>query len=212
MLRLSFYTGGIAETNGWLLETSIGAVVFDAPEGITDWLGEQQIKPIALVLTHQHFDHVLDAQRIKDEHGCPIYAFAPYSKDLTLESLLPAAASMGFGVMPYVVDHLLEGQASMSLAGIEWQIFHIPGHSPDSLCFHSAEHEVVFAGDVLFAGSVGRTDFPGGSGERLLAGIARRLLTLPDQVRVFPGHGPETTIGTERAENPYLQGLSRRPV
>lgn len=212
MLRLSFYTGGIAETNGWVLETPAGALVFDAPEGMSEWLREKQIKPAALVLTHQHFDHVLDARPIKDEHGCPIYAFAPYSKDLTLENLLPSAASMGFGVKPYVVDHLLEGQESVSLAGIDWQIFHIPGHSPDSLCFYSAEHEVVFAGDVLFAGSVGRTDFPGGSGERLLAGIVRKLLPLPDQVRVFPGHGPETTIGIERAENPYLQGLSRRPV
>lgn len=207
MIRLSFYTGGIAETNGWVLETEAGTLVIDGPEGMSEWLEQKQIKPVALLLTHQHFDHVLDAARIKREHGCPIYAFADYSKDLTLETLLPAAASMGFAVEPYQVDEVLEGQKSVEIAGIPWRLFHVPGHSPDSLCYYSEADGLLFGGDVLFAGSVGRTDFPGGSGELLIAGIARKLFTLPDQVRVFPGHGPETTIGIEKEENPYLQGL-----
>ncbi len=205
MLKLSFFTGGIAETNGWVLETPAGALLVDAPEGFAAWLERRALQPLALLLTHQHFDHVMDAALIQSQYDCPIYAFAPHSTDLTLETLMRAATGMGWAVPAYVVNHPLEGQTALRLGGIEWQLFHVPGHSPDSLCFYSAEHDMLFGGDVLFAGSIGRCDFPGGSMPQLLQGIADKLLGLPDATRVFPGHGPETTIGEERLGNPYLQ-------
>jgi glyoxylase-like metal-dependent hydrolase (beta-lactamase superfamily II) len=207
MFRLSYFTGGIAQTNGWLLEGDGGAVAFDAPEGFTDWLAARKVAVSALLLTHQHFDHVQDAARLKRKHGCPIYAFAGHSRALTLEDLFGAVTGMGLSVEPYQVDEILEGRGSLTVAGMDWELLHVPGHSPDSLCFYSAAEALLFGGDVLFADGIGRTDFPGGGTELLLTGIAAKLLPLPDAVRVFPGHGPETTIGIERAENPYLQDL-----
>jgi len=158
-------------------------------------------------LTHQHFDHVMDAAKIQREHECPVLAFADYSRKLTLEALFGAVTGTGLSVEPYQVDKTLESDATVQLVGTEWQLLHVPGHSPDSLCLYSAHQALLFGGDALFAGSVGRTDFPGGSQRQLLAGIASKLLVLPDEVRVFPGHGPETSIGDERQGNPYLQDI-----
>jgi glyoxylase-like metal-dependent hydrolase (beta-lactamase superfamily II) len=89
---------------------------------------------------------------------------------------------------------------------LTWKLAHVPGHSPDSVTFYSEPEKLLLAGDVLFAGSIGRTDFPGGSLDTLLQGIKKHVLTLPDETRVLPGHGPETTVGEEREGNPYLQG------
>ena len=201
MFEISTYTGGIAETNGWVVKTEAGTILIDAPEGISAWLAAQGIKLEALLLTHQHFDHVMDAGLIQKEQGCPVYAFSAYSKGLTLETLMGS----DFAVNPYSVDHVLDGKGSLSLAGWDFRLLHVPGHSLDSVCFHSAEHGLLFGGDVLFAGSIGRTDLPGGSTKQLLTGIATKLLVLDDSTRVFPGHGPETTIGDERGSNPYLE-------
>ena len=204
MLKLCFFTGGIAQTNGWLLETPEGALAFDAPEGMASWLRSRGVKLTGLLLTHQHFDHVQDAAAVKAEHGCPLYAFAPHSRLLTLEELFGVATGMSVSVPPYVVDHLLEGLSTLSLAGLNFDLKHVPGHSPDSVCFHTAEHGIVVGGDVLFADSIGRCDFPGGSQRQLVQGIAEKLMILPDATRVLPGHGPETTVGAEREDNPYL--------
>lgn len=206
MFRLSFFTGGIAQTNGWLLETDSAAVVFDAPEGMADWLASRDpVRASALVLTHQHFDHVLDAARIRAAYGCPVFAFAPFSRDLTLERLWGAVTGSSLAVEAFEVDEVLEGRDAVTIGGLDWQVLHIPGHSPDSICLHQAALRIVFGGDVLFLDGIGRTDFPGGSTEMLLSGIEARLLNLPDDTRVFPGHGDATTIGRERLENPFLQ-------
>ena len=204
MFRLSSFTGGIAQTNGWLLQTETSSVVFDAPEGMTEWLADNGAKVDALVLTHQHFDHVLDAARIKAAHGCPIFSFAAFSRDFTLERLFGAVTGSSFSVEAFEVNEVLEGRETVEIVGLTWNLLHIPGHSPDSLCFHQPELRVVFGGDVLFLDGIGRTDFPGGSTQQLLTGIETKLLPLPDETRVFPGHGDPTTIGRERMENPFL--------
>jgi glyoxylase-like metal-dependent hydrolase (beta-lactamase superfamily II) len=205
MFDISTYTGGVAETNGWLLQTDAGTIAFDAPEGMAAWLDRRGIKLDALVLTHQHFDHVWDVAKIKASQGCPVIAFAPYSKTLTLELLYATAAAAGFSIEPYAIDQVIEGRESIALAGLDFKVLHVPGHSPDSICFHASEQGVLFAGDVLFAGSIGRTDLPGGSTRQLLTGIASKIMVLDDSTRVFPGHGPDTTIGDERGGNPYLE-------
>lgn len=205
MFKVSSYTGGIAETNGWVLETDAGTLAVDAPEGFADWLEEEGVKVDALLLTHQHFDHVMNAAEIKARQGCPVAAFARYSKNLTLELLFGAVTGTSVSVKPFDVDHVLEGRGELAIAGVDFKLLHVPGHSPDSVCFHAPGLELLFGGDVLFAGSIGRTDFPGGSMEQLLRGIEEKVLVLDDSTRVFPGHGPETTIGDERNGNPYLQ-------
>jgi glyoxylase-like metal-dependent hydrolase (beta-lactamase superfamily II) len=103
---------------------------------------------------------------------------------------------------------LLRGLDSIEVCGERLEIRHVPGHAADSVALYHAGDGLLFAGDILMAGSVGRTDFPGGSEKLLLDGIAQKLLGLPDETRVFPGHGPETTIGEERRYNPFLAGLT----
>lgn len=205
MLEPSTHTGGIAATNAHLLILPGGCVLIDAPEGAAAWLRRQGAWVDALLLTHQHFDHVQDAAAIKAEHGCRVYAFAPFSTDLTLEKLFGMVTGSSMRVPEFEVDELLEGRETLEAVGETWNLYHVPGHSPDSLCFHLKRENLLFGGDVLFLDGIGRTDFPGGSTRQLLSGIESKLLTLPDATRVYPGHGDDTTIGRERLENPFLQ-------
>ena len=204
MSQIARHTGGIAATNAYLISLPFGNVLVDAPEGVAEWLAEHGASVAALWLTHQHFDHVMDVAAVKAAHGCPIYSWAPYSAELTLERLFGAVAGLSMSVPPFVVDHVLGGEPRLELAGVDCQLFHIPGHSPDSVCYFLPEHGLLFGGDVLFQGSIGRTDFPGGSFAQLTQGIRARLWLLGGATRVLPGHGPETTIGEERASNPFV--------
>lgn len=206
MLQISCYTGGMAQTNGYLVESAMGNFIVDAPDGMADWLNRKGKKVSAILLTHQHFDHVQDAAAIKKDHQARIYAHSPFSRDLTLEFLMGFVSGTRFEVEAFEVDELLAGKQEMEVAGLKWQLAHIPGHSVDSITFYQVMEKLVFGGDVLFQGSIGRTDFPNGSLDQLLQGIERDLLTLPDETRVLPGHGPGTTIGEERLENEYLAG------
>ena len=207
MLNVFYYTGGIAQTNGWVWETEGGPLLVDAPEGIVDWLDARGVRPVALLLTHQHFDHVMEAAAVKERFGCPIYAWCAYARKLTLEDFFGMATGISLSVPEFEVDHVLEGLDAVDVAGLLFDLKHVPGHSADSLCFHAAAEKLLFDGDTLLADSVGRTDFPGGSSRLLLSGIADKLLVLSESTRVLPGHGPETTIGEERLNNGGLQRL-----
>ncbi|MCB1276730.1 MBL fold metallo-hydrolase [Prosthecobacter sp.] len=204
MPEILAYTGGIAATNGYLLSLPGGTVLVDAPDGVAAWLKKQNLKVDALFLTHQHFDHVLDAAAVKADHGCRVFAFVAFSHDLTLERLYGAVTGSPFSVPDFEVDEILEGKDTLEAVGETWKLYHVPGHSPDSLCFHLEAQNLLFDGDVLFLDGVGRTDFPGGSTQQLLTGIEEKLFLLPDMTRVFPGHGDDTKIGRERMENPFL--------
>ncbi|QTN33734.1 MBL fold metallo-hydrolase [Akkermansiaceae bacterium] len=200
-MKISSYTGGMAQTNGYLVETPDGNFLVDAPEGISGWLDEKGVRIDALYLTHQHYDHVEDVALVRAK-GAKVHAWAHYSKDLTLELLgapwIPA-------VEPYQVDGLIPEGVGRYFGADDVRAAHVPGHSPDSVILYLPGAGVVFAGDALFAGSVGRCDLPGGSFELLLSGIRRELLTLPDETKVLPGHGGATTIGREKAGNGFLK-------
>jgi hydroxyacylglutathione hydrolase len=202
-MKITSYTGGFVQTNGYLIETPEGNFLIDAPEGIAAWITERGVRVDGVLLTHQHYDHVTDAAALQ-QLGAKLHAFAGYSKDLTLES---AAREWGMpiSVIPYEIDCLFEMTQPLDLGGNRIMLAHIPGHSTDSVTFYMIDHEVVFSGDTLFASSIGRTDLPGGSTEQLLSGIAKHLLTLPPETRVLPGHGSSTNIGREIGENPYLE-------
>jgi hydroxyacylglutathione hydrolase len=202
-MKISLYTGGFVQTNGYLVETPDGNLLIDAPEGIADWITGRGVRVDDVLLTHQHYDHVMDAAALH-KSGARLHAFADYSKDLTLESTA-RGWGMPISVPPYQIDRIFTMDEPLRIAGLEISLAHIPGHALDSVTFHLADHGVVFSGDTLFAGSIGRTDLPGGSTTRLLDGIARHLMTLPPETKIFPGHGPATTIGREIEENPYLE-------
>jgi len=201
-MKRSCFTGGMAQTNGYLLETADGNLLIDAPEGIAEWLAGKAIRVDHLLLTHQHYDHVLDAAAVRNA-GARVHAFAAYSPDLTLEAAV-RAWGLPITVPPFEVDEMFNLSAPLQLAGLSFDLAHVPGHSTDSVTFHLSARQLLFSGDTLFAGSIGRCDLPGGSMETLVAGISRHLLALPDETRVLPGHGGETTIGREKSGNPYL--------
>ena len=124
--------------------------------------------------------------------------------NLTLERLFGAVTGTSMVVTPFEVDELLEGKAATEACGVTWRLFHVPGHSPDSVCFLWDDQKLLFGGDVLFRDSIGRTDFPGGSMRQLVEGIQTKLLTLPDDTVLCPGHGPLTTVGEEKRHNPFF--------
>ena len=202
-MKISTYTGGFVQTNGYLVETPDGNLLIDAPEGIADWITGRGVRVDDVLLTHQHYDHVTDSAALQ-ALGARLHALEEYSTDLTLESMA-RAWGMPISVTPYQIDVRIALPGPLHLAGLEISLAHIPGHALDSVTFHLADHGVVFSGDTLFAGSIGRTDLPGGSTTQLLDGIARHLMTLPPETRVLPGHGPATTIAEEARGNPYLE-------
>jgi hydroxyacylglutathione hydrolase len=202
-MKISCFTGGMVQTNGYLIQTPDGRILIDAPEGVADWLDRQGLRVDDVLLTHQHYDHVTDAAKLRIG-GARLHALQDYSTDLTLES---AARAWGLpiSVIPYEIDRHFDLSQPMNLAGLEISLAHVPGHSLDSVTFHLAEQGVIFSGDTLFAGSIGRTDLPGGSMETLRTGISRHLMSLKPDTQVYPGHGPSTTILAESTTNPYLR-------
>lgn len=199
-MKISTYTGGMVQTNGYLVESAEGNFLVDAPSGIAAWIEDKGVRVDALYLTHQHYDHVEDVAALQ-EAGVKVLAWAEYSKDLTLESF---GTSWGLPeVNPFTIDGLI-ATGTQELFGTRVQVGHVPGHSLDSISFYLEDAGVAFVGDALFAGSVGRYDLPGGSLELLLGGIRRELLILPDETKVLSGHGPATTIGREKLTNRCL--------
>lgn len=200
-MKISTYTGGMVQTNAYLVESVNGNYLVDAPDGVSQWLDRKGVRVDALYLTHQHYDHVEDVAELQGR-GVKVFAWAKYSKDLTLETY---GASWGMpSVAAYQVDQLVS-EGNGEYFHLPTYVNHVPGHSSDSITFYLRDAGVVFVGDALFAGSIGRCDLPGGNFDLLISGIREKLLILPDETRVLSGHGPETTIGREKISNGYLQ-------
>ena len=168
---------------------------------------ETGTKPVAIWLTHAHLDHVLGVPRVAADTGAPVWL---HPADRPLYDAVPDQAAW-FGLAPPeplpAPDQELSHGARLKVGDVSFEVRHAPGHSPGSVCLVGPG--VALSGDVLFAGSIGRTDLPGGDFETLIASIERELLSLPDDTIVYSGHGPETTIGRERDTNPFLTGVYR---
>ncbi len=163
--------------------------------------------PVAIWLTHAHLDHVLGVGRVAAETGASVWL---HPADRPLYDAVPEqAAWFGLappGPLPVPDQEMVPGQ-QLRVGNLRFDVRHAPGHSPGSVCLLGPG--VALTGDVLFAGSIGRADLPGGDFQTLIASIERELLPLPDDTIVYSGHGPETTIGRERTSNPFLTGLYR---
>ena len=157
-----------------------------------------------IIITHAHIDHIAGAAKLKALTGAPVL-YNP--NDLPLVKMMDMQAGWLGIPTPEVQppDDALEDGRMISITGLSGQILHTPGHTEGSVCLHIPEQNLLIAGDTLFAGSVGRTDLPGGDGRTLIRSIHSKLLTLPAETVVVPGHGPNTTIGEEKESNPFLQ-------
>ena len=186
---------------------------------LDELLREHRLQPVAVLLTHGHIDHTYSVTPVCGARGIPAYLH-PGDDHMLADPMsgISAQAAAVFGgrlewTEPDDVKPLADGEL-LSLAGLEVTVDHAPGHTPGSVAFrlpHDEVSEVMLSGDLLFAGSIGRTDLPGGDTPTMLRSLAAKVLPLRDDVVVLPGHGPQTTIGRERATNPFLQDLSTSP-
>jgi hydroxyacylglutathione hydrolase len=158
-----------------------------------------------ILITHAHVDHVRAVVPLVDEYSCPVLMHTEAEE--MLKRLPQEALMMGmrFGKVP-TVDRYIGDEELLEVGNLRLRSLYTPGHAPGHLAFYIEEGNLVFSGDALFAGSIGRTDLLGGSMDVLMRSISEKLLTLPDETRVLSGHGPETTIGQERMYNPFLRG------
>ncbi|HBZ84144.1 MAG TPA: Zn-dependent hydrolase [Verrucomicrobia subdivision 6 bacterium] len=198
------YTGGLASTNAYLLDLHGHLLAIDAPEGFLDFLKKKKMKPHSLLLTHGHWDHIWDAADLVDWAGCPV-SYHPDTAPLCLQPDSMLAFGLPQRLRPIQATHLLTDSTPPPASWPDSQLLHVPGHCPGSLCLYLPQSNQLFGGDVLFADGVGRWDLPGGSRELLITGIQKKILPLPPQTIVYPGHGPTTTIGREKSSNPFLQ-------
>ena len=205
----------LAETNCWVVAPEAGGpgVVIDAPPdpaGVIELLAEHEVTPVALLLTHGHIDHTGGAGAVVAASGIDAYVH-PDDDYLTLDPR--SQLRMLFGMVPAgdfsppIRRLSLHDGQGLSLAGIDLEVLHTPGHTPGHCCFLIRQQGVLFSGDHLFAGSIGRTDLPGGNYDTLMESMRSKVLPLDDQVLVYPGHGPTTTLARERRTNPFLQEL-----
>ena len=188
----------------------------DAERGIEEIVERYRLQPAAVLLTHGHVDHIWSVAPVCGAAGIPAFIH-PADRELLTDpgrglSLRPGQRLFGDITFtePDDVRELTDGM-TLQLAGIDVVVDHAPGHTPGSVTFRlppAADSGTIFTGDLLFAGSIGRTDLPGGDYETILASLARVCLPLPDETAVLSGHGPQTTIGVERAHNPFLTGLT----
>lgn len=200
---------GALQTNCYVLFHGEVCLIIDPGgegEKLIDWLKNNNKKPLAILLTHTHFDHIGAVDLLREHYQIPVYVHR--KEEDWLENPLMNGSALFFPDRPLTVkkaDKIIEQEGKLSIGPFQIKVFETPGHSPGSISFYLEEKDVLFAGDTLFYGSIGRTDLPGGSMEQLLQAIKTKIFTLPEKTTVLPGHGPETTVIREKQYNPFFQ-------
>ncbi|HBA62936.1 MAG TPA: MBL fold metallo-hydrolase [Lachnospiraceae bacterium] len=206
-MKIESFAAGILGTNCYFIqnEKTKETVIVD-PGGYSkrmrNYLVSEQLKPVAILLTHGHFDHMMGVPEILKEYPVPVYVYdAEYNILEDPEVNLSSTYTKGMTLSG--ANPVREGE-KLSFAGFTFQVIYTPGHTADSCCYYVEEEGILFSGDTLFHASVGRSDLPTGSQSTLIRSIKEKLLLLPDEVKVLPGHMSATTIGDERRLNPFL--------
>lgn len=209
-VRCRGFALGPFETNCYVVhvEGSPACWIVDAsfePGELIGFVRAQGLKPEAVVLTHAHVDHIAGVGAVLETFpGTPVWIH-PAERAWLADPTLNLGSAMGLAVTAPGPDALIEHGQTLTLAGSTWRVLHTPGHSPGGVTLYCEGAGIALAGDALFAGSIGRTDFPGSDFETLARSIRTNLYTLTDDTRVLPGHGPETTIGREKRTNPFVR-------
>lgn len=213
-LRIQTFTLGQWQTNCFVLSVGQSCWIVDAgfdPEVMLDAIDEQGLNVEKVVLTHAHLDHIAGLHTVRHRYpDVPILVHADEEDFLTDTRLNLSAAIIDPVVAPEATALMHHGE-QLDLNGVSFEVRHTPGHSPGGITLVQLDNALAIVGDTLFAGSIGRFDFPTSDGPRLMQSINEQLMTLPDDTHVLPGHGPATTIAQERATNPYLNQPTGEP-
>jgi len=193
----------LADKSGECAIIDCGSYDFDEFSEMTDLIDDKKLTPVLLLNTHCHLDHIFGDGFVLSKYniGALCHSDDVYNRNKAVNHALMFGLSMENPPEP--AGYLTDGQ-KISFGQTELVAIHVPGHAAGSLAFYSEKDKVVFTGDALFAGSIGRTDLPGGNYETLINSIRNKLFTLPEETVVFPGHGNETTVGIEKRTNPYF--------
>jgi hydroxyacylglutathione hydrolase len=176
-----------------------------SPQPLIDHLQKSELDPVAVVYTHGHLDHTFGAKALRENWPDIKVAIHKNDADMLTDADKNLSAAMGTPLEFSAADIILNDGDEVDFAGVKLKVIHTPGHTPGGICLYSESEKLLFAGDTLFATSVGRTDFPGGDHDLLITSIRTKLIVLPDETKVYTGHGPATTIGHEKKFNPFIQ-------
>ena len=212
MLEVAVFTFNDFQENTYLLyNDQKECIIFDPgcsnsseEQTLSDFIEANKLKPIRLINTHAHIDHILGNKYVADKYNLPLEMHKGELEVLRSGVIVANMYSIPYNLSPEPEKYIEEGD-EIRLGTHILKAILTPGHSPASLSFYNEENKLLIAGDVLFYGSIGRTDLPGGDYDTLISSIKSKLLILDDEVKVLPGHGPSTTIGFERKSNPFLQ-------
>jgi hydroxyacylglutathione hydrolase len=199
------------ETNCYVVrrdEAATDCMVIDPgfdPDNLLEFLAQNRLNPVAVVITHGHVDHIAGLAALRQQYPKARVYIHKIDAGMLTDGEANLSALAGIEVETEPADVLLQDGDVIDEAGIMLQVRHTPGHTLGGICLYAESEGLVFAGDTLFADSVGRTDFPGGDMEQLIESIRTKLFTLPDTTVVYPGHGMRTTIGREKRANPFVR-------
>ena len=211
MIKVEKFVVNQLGENSFILSDETGECIFIDPgfyfeeehEEIRNYIADNNLTPKKITNTHCHFDHIMGVEFIRNEYKIP---FMAHEQDaFWVDNATEQALRFGLEVKPVSpINEFLVEKELVKFGNSELEIIHIPGHAPGHVVFYSKEDKILIAGDVLFYGSIGRTDLPGGEHETLISNIKNKLFNLPDDTKVYCGHGPETTLGFEKTTNPFL--------
>lgn len=210
-MKIDCLTLGDFQTNCYVVrsdEATLDCAIIDPgfdPDDLLEFLSQHELTPVAVIITHGHADHIAGVAALRQQYPKIKVYIHKLDAGLLTDSQANLSILAGATVATEPADVVLKDGDVIEEAGIKLKVLHTPGHTLGGICLYAEPDAVVFAGDTLFADSVGRTDFPGGDMDQLIESIQTKLFTLPDNTAVHPGHGMRTTIGREKRANPFVR-------